>query len=161
MAVATRGTDPTPVAEFKAWAATVAEMTRQKGLAADIQHDAQEMVRRAERGIGLTIRHGQDEGEITRTGQHVGNQHTGAVGRVPEENSSNLTAPADFLKRGKEMTETYDLTDEVTDTQFEDGRGRMPGWTSGECRHPSCSLSSGGGSAECRGWVLPQPRAAE
>jgi hypothetical protein len=43
LAVATKGTDPTPVAEFKAWAATVAEMTRQKGLSEEIQLDAQEI----------------------------------------------------------------------------------------------------------------------
>lgn len=107
LAVATKGTDPTPAAEFKAWAATVAEMTRQKGLSKDIQMDAQEMVRRAERGIGQTVRNGQATGEIAPNG------------RPPETYPDRKSSSTDFLKPGNEMTETYSLTDDVSDEQFE------------------------------------------
>lgn len=116
LAVATKGTDPTPVAEFKAWAATVAEMTRQKGLAKEIQLDAQEMVRRAERGIGLTIRNGQATGDIQPNGGDRRSDET----RYPDEKSERPMASTDFLRPGNEMTQTYDLTDGVTDEQFEE-----------------------------------------
>lgn len=121
LAVATKGTDPTPIAEFKAWAATVAEMTRQKGLAEEIQLDALEMVRRAERGIGLAIRNGQEAGEIRRQGSHAGNQHT--AGKPGINRDSKGVSPYQFAS-SDELTGNgagiYHLTDGVTDEQFED-----------------------------------------
>lgn len=120
LAVATKGTDPTPIAHFKAWAATVAEMTKQKGLAEDIQLDALEMVRRAERGIGLAIRNGQESGDIRKPvsgdGRFHGNRHTKAS-QVPLE---NLTSPSDFFSGGGTQHETYAMTDGVSEEQFED-----------------------------------------
>jgi hypothetical protein len=121
LAVATQATDPTPIAEFKAWAATVAEMARQKGLAEEIQLDALEMVRRAERGIGVAIRNGQKAGDIRRRGQHEGNQYTSGRG---SNNASSKRRPTDFADH-HELTGNgagiYHLTDGVTDEQFEEG----------------------------------------
>lgn len=57
------------VSEFKAFVATVAEAAKQKKLSEGIQLDAVEMVRRAERALGVAIRKGQDAGEIARGGQ--------------------------------------------------------------------------------------------
>lgn len=110
LAVATKGTDPTPIAHFKAWAATVAEMTKQKGLAEDIQLDALEMVRRAERGIGVAIRNGQEAGTIVKQGE-IGN------GRSSREEHLHAS---DFFAGGGTQTETYAMTDAVSDDQFED-----------------------------------------
>lgn len=134
LAVATKGTDPTPIAEFRAWAATVAEMTRQKGLANEIQLDALEMVRRAERGIGLAIRNGQEAGEIRKFGdgspgpqrpyERVRNGLRETV-RASQGGTANpspsLTSPTSFGLRSDELTTgPYALADNVTDDQFEE-----------------------------------------
>lgn len=116
LAVATKGTDPTPIAHFKAWAATVAEMTKQKGLAEDIQLDALEMVRRAERGIGLAIRNGQAAGEIRGKGDRE-TYRNGSSKHLPDE---NLLSPSDFFPGGGTQQETYAMTDDVSEEQFED-----------------------------------------
>jgi hypothetical protein len=119
LAVATQATDPTPIAEFKAWAATVAEMARQKGLAEDIQLDALEMVRRAERGIGVAIRNGQEAGEIAKPKEHpfTGNQHV-----APDPAlllAKKKSSPGVFFGGGQEQTDTYAITDNVDDEQFD------------------------------------------
>lgn len=111
LAVATRGTDPAPIAEFKAWAATVAEMTRQKGLAREIQLDAVEMVRRAERGIGVATRHGQAVGVISG---HGGDR------RASNGAPRTLGSPAELLPNSHERADVYAMTDGVTDEAFED-----------------------------------------
>lgn len=130
LAVATKGTDPTPIAEFKAWAATVAEMTKQKGLAAEIQAEAQEMVRRAERGIGVAVRNGQSAGEIRANGQRGSAQVTyervrnGNVEKVSQgavlDETSSLASPGTFFGSAEERVDAYALTDGVSDEQFEE-----------------------------------------
>lgn len=112
LAVATKGTDPTPIAEFKAWAATVAEMTKQKGLAEDIQLDALEMVRRAERGIGVAIRNGQEAGTF-RT-------QTDNLRKDSAFSPREKACPSDFFPGGGTQAETYAMTDGVSDSQFEE-----------------------------------------
>lgn len=67
--LATESTNPRPFAEVKAWAASVAEYARQKGLASEIVADGQEMLRRAERAVGQAVRNGQEAGEIRRMGE--------------------------------------------------------------------------------------------
>lgn len=107
---AMEGTDPTPLANFKAWAATVEEATKQKNLGREIELDAAEMVRRAERGIGVAIRRGQEAGEIRRQGQ--GRGHT-----------QQLPRPTDFASHDELMANQagiYNLTDAVTDEQFDE-----------------------------------------
>ena len=122
LAVATKGTDPTPIAEFKAWAATVAEMTRQKNLSKEIQDDATEMVRRAERGIGVAIRNGQLAGEIETTKEAQSRASNIAKGRIADPKSKKPRA-LDFATTN-ELHSSYsnilDLTDDVDDEQFED-----------------------------------------
>jgi hypothetical protein len=56
------------VADFKAFVATVAEASKQKKLSEGIQLDATEMVRRAERALGVAIRDGQASGNIAKNG---------------------------------------------------------------------------------------------
>lgn len=119
LAVATKGTDPTPIAEFRAWAATVAEATKQRNLAQDIQLDAQEMVRRAERGIGLAVRNGQEAGTIKKQYEH---DHT--VNRygpsLPSSEKKTRQSPTDFFPGGGgAQTATYAMTDDVTDEAFD------------------------------------------
>jgi len=124
--VAMKGTDPTPIAEFKAWAATVEEATRQKKLGREIELDAAEMVRRAERGIGVAIRKGQahgavetvDEARRRATAQREVNQ-----GRADQTVVDSLIKPRpqDFAS-SDELNGTHGvmtLTDGVTEEQFE------------------------------------------
>ncbi len=125
LAVATKGTDPKPIAEFRAWAAIVAEATKQRNLAAEIQLDAQEMVRRAERGIGQAVRNGQEAGTIAKRGSIGGCGVAGALGAVPgSSRQEDLGRPADYLPPGGgAMSDTYAMTDDVTDEQFDTAIG--------------------------------------
>ena len=115
LAVATKGTDPAPIAHFKAWAATVAVMTRQKCLAEEIQLDALEMVRRAERGIGLAVRNGQEAGHLAKPGQWTHSTRDG-------ETSSGLASPTEAagVKYRSELSSLYRLSDGVSDEDFEE-----------------------------------------
>lgn len=114
LAVAMRGTDPTPIAEFKAWAATIEEATRQKKLGREIELDAAEMVRRAERGIGVAIRKGQAAGEIRLPSRDLGKPP--ADGRPDEMSKAD---PRQFFGNSQEKTDSYVLSDTVTDEEFE------------------------------------------
>src|SRR5215470_17892519 len=60
------------VAEIKSQAEAVRVYTTQKQLGKDAQLAAVEIVRRAERGIGIAIRRGQHDGEIARRGDRGG-----------------------------------------------------------------------------------------
>lgn len=104
------------VAEFKAFIATVAEASKQKKLSEAIQLDAVEMVRRSERALGVAIRQGQEVGAIAPRGSTAfrGNQHTRGEDREPAS-----TSPTDFFSNHQERTETYAVTDGVSDEQFE------------------------------------------
>lgn len=109
------------VSEFKAFVATVAEASRQKKLSEDIQEDAVEMVRRAERALGVAIRKGQEAGEIEtplEAKSRAGNTRQHGVGYTPLKDR-----PTDFAKH-HELSNSqggiYDMSDGVTDEQFED-----------------------------------------
>jgi hypothetical protein len=108
------------VAEFKAFVATVAEAAKQKKLSEGIQLDAVEMVRRSERALGVAIRQGQEAGEIG--GRHDG---TATAHREAHRGVANITvppSPSEFAPK-HELAATnggiYDITDGVTDEQFE------------------------------------------
>lgn len=105
------------VSEFKAFVATVAEAARQKKLSEDIQLDALEMVRRSDRALGVAIRQGQFAGEIVRNGQigGTGRSEPGTRSSAPDD----LASPTEFFTNSQERTETYALTDGVSDEQFE------------------------------------------
>jgi hypothetical protein len=115
LAHAVETTGPQRIAEFKAWVATVAETTRQLQLSKEIQLDALEMVRRAERGVGLAIRKGQADGQIRKPTDNL-RQSEVAVGNF------GVASPTDFATK-HELTNThggiYDITDDVTDEQFD------------------------------------------
>lgn len=86
--------------------------------------DAVEMLRRAERALGLAIRRGQQAGEIEtrhdatlRATQSREDRRTGAVTVVTK------TRPMDYLTRSERSHsngDVFDLTDGVTDRCFEE-----------------------------------------
>ena len=120
LAHAVESTGPQTIANFKAQMATVAEATKQLNLSKEIQLDALEMVRRAERGVGLAIRKGQAEGTIeTETEARV---RAGAIRQQSVENILVKTRPADIASqddlRGNGAGILH-LADGVTDEQFD------------------------------------------
>lgn len=167
LAVATKGTDPTPLAEFKAWAATVAEMTRQKGLAEDIQLDAVEMVRRAERGIGQAIRNGQAAGEIAKLGSLGGERGpdgTFAPATPGTARRQHLARPTDFAtvnELSSNQAGIYALTDGVTDEDFDEvideARGEL-NLSRGNVARKAREVRDAREELEASGWDAPREK---
>lgn len=97
---------------IKGYAETLRVATMQKQLGHDAELVAAELVRRAERAIGLGIREGQRAGEIRTSGQYA------RSGSDPD-----LPGPTDFAKQGDlsgaRGDGIYALTDGVTDEEFE------------------------------------------
>lgn len=123
LAHAVEATEPAAVANFRAFVATVAETTRQLGLSREIQLDATEMVRRAERGVGVAIRTGQQNGEIAKQGDK-GHMPPPGGGVRPGEGvrGEHLQKSSDYFLGSKDRAETYALTD-VSVEQFEQAIG--------------------------------------
>jgi hypothetical protein len=98
------------IAECKSQAEAVRVYTMSRQLGKDAQLSATEIVRRAERGIGVAIRRGQETGKVRRQGQ--GRGHT-----------QQLPKPTDFASHDELMGNQagiYDMTDGVSDEEFED-----------------------------------------
>lgn len=122
LAHSVEATEPVEVANFKAYIATVAESTKQLNLSKEIQLDATEMIRRAERALGLAIRKGQDEGTVATTS--VARRQATLI--RDQKADSNLiptvrdVAP-DFYNNGMEIGR---LADNFTDDEFEEAVSR-------------------------------------
>jgi len=108
------------IAEIKSQAEAVRVYTTQKQLGKDAQLAAAEIVRRAERGIGLAIRRGQQDGQIRRRGDRAG--------RVRGNGDDNTifpakTGPADYASAGElrgNGAGIYHLTDGIPEGDFEE-----------------------------------------
>lgn len=100
LAHAVEATDPQSISTFKAQMATLVEATKQLNLSKGIQLDAQEIQRRAERGVGLAIRKGQAEGTVAARGD-IGGYITRS------SNVEDLVRPGDILPHGGDMFATY------------------------------------------------------
>jgi len=116
------------IVELKSQAEAIRVYTAQKQLGRDAELSAQEIVRRAERGIGVAIRRGQEAGEIRRRGEreNVANQHGPAV---PADARSSKSSPYEFaseheLRGSGGVAGIYDMTDGVSDDQFEAAIGQ-------------------------------------
>lgn len=106
------------VSEFKAFIATVAEAAKQKKLSEGIQLESMEMVRRSERALGVAIRKGQDAGEIARPGDVGG--LSGLRGGTSTSRGEHLVTSREFFGSDQERADTYKLTDQVSDAQFDE-----------------------------------------
>jgi hypothetical protein len=112
------------IAEIKSQAEAVRVYTAQKQLGRDAQLAAAEVVRRAERGIGLAIRRGQQGGQIARRGDRGGCGAPGVHGGNPgDRRGDHLDSPAPFFRHGDERADAYAMTDGVCDTDFEEALG--------------------------------------
>ncbi len=106
------------IAEARSQAEAVRIYTMQKQLGSDAQLAAAEIVRRAERGIGLAIRRGQQRGEIRRKGQGGGQP----PGTNRPRADKTMSSPADFASNSElrgNGAGIYHLTDGVSDEEFE------------------------------------------
>ena len=116
------------IVELKSQAEAIRVYTMQKQLGKDAELSASEIVRRAERGIGMAIRKGQEVGEIRKVGDtpkssgksYIRVRHgREEVVRPPAVDDSRWSpaafgVPSDELARGP-----YALADDVPDEQFE------------------------------------------
>lgn len=96
------------IADFRNFIATAAEAARRVKVSKECQLDAEEIVRRSERELGLAIRKGQDAGEIARHGSH--DLH------VVEILPVNAVAG---VNSASSVTPLYAMADGVTDEQFD------------------------------------------
>jgi len=112
------------IAEIKSQAEAVRVYSAQKQLGKDAQLAAAEIVRRAERGIGLAIRHGQRNGQIARRGDRGSRGAAGVHGGNPgDRRGDHLGSPGLFFRHGDERADTYAMTDGVTAADFEEALG--------------------------------------
>jgi len=112
------------IAEIKSQAEAVRVYTAQKQLGKDAQLAATEIVRRAERGIGLAIRRGQHNGEIAKRGDRGSRGAPGVHGGNPgDRRGDHLDSSGSFFRHGDERADAYAMTDGVSDTDFEDVLG--------------------------------------
>lgn len=126
--LATESTNPRPFAEIKAWAASIAEYARQKGLASEIVADGQEMLRRAERAVGQAVRNGQEAGEImTRQDGYPRSDYVARrggvetvvhVARRDDIPSAKKVSPDAYLPHGSDRNASYRMAD-ASDERFE------------------------------------------
>jgi Family of unknown function (DUF6551) len=90
----------------------------------EAQLAAAEIVRRAERGIGVAIRRGQQDGEIARPGDHRSHGSPGVHGGNPNDrHDDHLGSPGSFFRHGDERADTYAMTAGVSDADFENAIG--------------------------------------
>ena len=116
------------IAEIKSQAEAVRVYTTQKQLGKDAQLAAAEIVRRAERGIGVAIRRGQQDGQIAKRGDRGGRGAPGVRGGNPgDRRGDHLGSPGSFFRHGDERADAYAMTDGVSDTDFEDALGAGEG----------------------------------
>lgn len=111
------------IVELKSRAEAIRVYTMQKNLGHDAELAAGEIVRRAERGLGMAIRRGQQEGTI-RTARETGpmqrNSAGDFVGAGTDQGPAPKLSPKEFFANGnQEYQDAYKMTDGVSDEQFD------------------------------------------
>lgn len=120
--VAIAAQDLPGIAEAKRKAATIQEIAKQLRMANDMQLHAAEFVRRAERGLGVAIREGQDRGEVARRGQGAAVIPPGAK---RDRRDKDILLPSNLASKSELQGQTgadgiYAMTDGVSDEMFEE-----------------------------------------
>lgn len=100
------------IVEIKSQAEAIRIYTTQKKLGRDAELSAAEIVRRAERGLGIAIRRGQEEGEL-----YPGRGRPA----VKAGDTSIYQKVADVAQMGRDILsrDIYPMADGVTDDQFD------------------------------------------
>lgn len=128
LAEALEHNDLEALVNVKGWAATLRTATMQKQLGKDAELAATELVRRAERYIGLGIRAGQEAGEIATRGysgpqlrpfDRVRNGELETVQPGLAAERTELPRPSDYVSGSQEIVDVYALAAAVED-QFEE-----------------------------------------
>lgn len=115
------------IANFKAYIATVAEASRRLKVSKECQMHAEVVVRRSERALGLSIRAGQERGEVSRYSGGPRRDYvrsTGQTVRVDRADESSAISPKSLTGSGLIQGEVYAMTDGVTDDQFDEALDR-------------------------------------
>jgi hypothetical protein len=108
------------IAEVRSQAEAVRVYTRQRQLGTEAQLAAAEIVRRAERGIGMAIRRAQQQGKIARRGDRGGRGAPGVYGGNPgDTRGDHLGSARPFFKHPGERAGAYAMADDATDGEFE------------------------------------------
>lgn len=123
------------IVEVKSQAEAIRVYTTQKQLGKDAELSAAEVVRRAERGIGLAIRKGQASGEIRSHGKGGGwAAHRESSSEGDAEEDSRPASPYDFVPHstlygdGREGGNgVYAMTDDVSEEAFEEAIAKAKG----------------------------------
>lgn len=122
------------IVELKSQAEAIRIYTMQKQLGKDAELSAAEIVRRAERGLGLAVRRGQRRGEIARHGEGGGPKRDysrvrdgqAETVRVDPNRDATKMSPGQFFAHAQERVDAYLMADNATDEQFdtaiEDGK---------------------------------------
>ncbi|MDV6272436.1 hypothetical protein R3Q06_02875 [Rhodococcus erythropolis] len=113
------------IVEYKAKASAIQDISKQLRLGKELQLDAAEFVRRAERGLGVGIREGQAKGTVNGVGTHANRGNGHQSGRESLTTSSKVR-PTDLASQhelhgaNNPGEGIYAMTDNVTDEQFEE-----------------------------------------
>ncbi len=120
LAIALAGDDMERISEIKSQAEAIRVYTIQMQLGKDAVLAASEIVRRAERCIGLAIRKGQAEGRIAKRGDIGGAQVKGTRGaKTGSIRGGDLERASRFLTTPNELTGAYAMADNVSEEAFE------------------------------------------
>lgn len=118
------------IVELKSQAEAIRIYSMQKQLGKDAELSATEIVRRAERGIGLAIRRGQGEGTIHKPGdpppppsapyERVRNGKREVVGASrPHLHGEKKRYVGEYVNGGQQQHDTFTMTDDVSDDEFD------------------------------------------
>ncbi len=110
------------IAEMRAQAEAIRVYTMSKELGRDAELAATEIVRRAERGLGLCVRRAQAEGWMAASGQSAGNQYQqDQLGADNDDTSSKLilASPGDYVGDGGTRSDIYAMPDGLSDAEFD------------------------------------------
>jgi hypothetical protein len=109
------------IAEVRSQAEAVRVYTRQKQLGREAELAAAEIVRRAERGIGLAIRRAQQQGRIARRGDRGSRGAPGVRGGNPgDTRGDHLGSASRFFSHPSERAGAYAMADGASNGEFED-----------------------------------------
>jgi len=105
------------ILRLKGWAEAAEVLAASMQLGKDSEVICRKVVLRAQRSLGAAIRRGQEEGTVLKAGEAGSFQSSR---RNFGSERIDKPSPTQWLKRGNEMTNTYAISDGVSDEQFEE-----------------------------------------